>query len=168
MNLVKYLNSFLIIFLLLCNPLGQIHAQGRQDSDFELLRPSEYKFQNFKDQELIAVRLLGAVTKAGLYHIPKNLTLATLLSLAGGPTPNANLQEVIITNDQETYKRHNTYNFVDSLETGDPSPYTLKPHDIILLKKKRPFISSDTWRFVTIGSVLLTSVLTALAIDDRI
>ena len=49
-----------------------------QKKQFSLAKPSEFVFRSYESEELISVKLLGAVKKAGLYHIPANMDLITL------------------------------------------------------------------------------------------
>ena len=179
---------FLSLTVLLCFVHTQAFAleyTPRKGQNYNLGTPSEFVFQSYPNQELVPIRLLGAVKKAGLYHVPKNMKLITLLSLAGGPTGDADLEKVMISNDKFSVKLKNQskrkklfgqpkakashyLNLEDSLEKGSEGAYVLKPNDIVLVKNKKPWISNDTWRVISILSVVLTSALTAMAIDDRL
>jgi hypothetical protein len=145
---------------------------------YSLGSPSEFVFESYPNQDLIPIRLLGAVSKAGLYHVPKKMKLITLLSLAGGTTKDANLEEVIISNEyikpkksnnlSRSYKKTLTVNLEQRLLDESKQLHVLKANDIVLVKHKEPLVSTDTWRIISIVSVSLTGLLTALAIDDRL
>jgi hypothetical protein len=144
----------------------------KKGPNYNLGTPSEFVFQSYPNQELIPIRLLGAVKKAGLYHVPKDMKLTTLLSLAGGTTSDADINKIMIANDKPTEvtstSSNKYYDLENQLKETGSNPYKLKSNDIILVKNKKPFISSDAWRVISIISVSLTAVLTAIAIDDKL
>ncbi len=145
-----------------------------KNSKYNINSASEYVFESYPNQDLIPIRLIGAIKNAGLYHIPSNMKLITLLALAGGTTTEADLENILIGNDQPSIlnvtnneKKSLNINLEQSLKDGSKSDYTLVSNDIILIKNKTPLISNDTFRMVTIFSVILTSLLTALVIKDK-
>ena len=142
---------------------------------YNLSSPSEFVFESYPNQDLIPIRLLGAVKNAGLYHVPVNMKLTTLLSLAGGTNTEADLENIVIGNDQQDVKAPNgetkkslNLNLEDVLKEGAKNDYTLASNDIVLIKNKSPLVSNDSFRIISIVSVLLTTVLTAVIIRDRI
>lgn len=137
--------------------------------------PSEFVFESYPNQDLIPIRLLGAVKNAGLYHIPAEMKLTTLLSLAGGTNNEADLENIVIGNDQKNLiapngeeKKSLTINLEDVLKNGAKNDYTLASNDIVLIKNKSPLISNDSFRIISIVSVLLTTLLTAVIIKDKV
>ena len=131
-------------------------------------RPTEYIYQSYKAQELISIRLLGSVQKAGLYHVPKGMQLTTLLSLAGGIARDADLEKVTISNGQNNGLKPLRINLEQAFDRGESEVYQLQSNDLVYIKEKRPFISNDTWKAISIVSIFLTSAVTAIAIDDRL
>lgn len=148
----------------------QLLANNDRMDRYRIGTPSEFVFQSYKGQELMTIKLLGAVRKSGLYHVPKEMDLATLLSLAGGTTSDANLKNVLIgqKSDSKKVKRSLEINVEEKLEEGKINLYDLKPDDVVLVKRKKPVIGTDTWRLISLISLALTSVLTVVAIDDRL
>ena len=145
-----------------------------KNSKYNINSASEYVFESYPNQDLIPIRLIGAIKNAGLYHIPANMKLITLLALAGGTSNEADLENILIGNDQPSIlnvtnseKKSLNINLEQCLKDGSKSDYTLVSNDIILIKNKTPLISNDTFRMVTIFSVILTSLLTALVIKDK-
>lgn len=175
----KFLASILsALLMVLSNQALAFELSERSSQQLKLSRPSEFLFQDYKNQELISIRLLGAVAKPGLYHVPKNVNLVTLLTLAGGPTRNADIEKIKIGNDSKaftgkksvaTFKQKNlTLNLNRAITAGSDPKYMLQSNDIVLVNQKKAWISSDTFRLVSILSVVLSGVLTALVIDDRL
>lgn len=145
-----------------------------QNNKYNVSSASEFIFESYPNQELIPIRLLGAIKNAGLYHIPPEMKLTTLLALAGGTTSEADLENILIGNDQQNLvlkngdeKKSLTINLEETLKNGAKSDYTLMPNDIILIKNKTPLISNDSFRVVTVLSILLTSLLTVVIIKDK-
>lgn len=152
-------------------------AQNREiigNSKYSLNTSSEFIFESYPNQELIPIRLIGAIKNAGLYHIPANMKLTTLLALAGGTMPDADLEKIIIGNDQQMIRSQEgketislTLNLEETLRNGVKNDYTLVSNDIVLIKNKSPIVSNDAFRTISIVSVILTSILTAFVIKDR-
>lgn len=160
----KFLTT-LLCYLFLSHSL--LAATDQLDR-YRIGTPSEFVFQSYKGQELMTIKLLGAVRKSGLYHVPKQMDLATLLSLAGGTTSDANLTNVLIGQKSLETKKSLEINVEEKLEEGKINLYDLRPDDVVLVKRKKPVIGTDTWRLISLISLALTSILTIVAIDDRL
>lgn len=150
-------------------------ADNGKVTKYNLSSPSEFVFESYPNQDLIPIRLLGAVKNAGLYHVPANMKLTTLLSLAGGTNTEADLESIVVGNDQQNVtapngesKKSLTINLEDVLKEGAKNDYTLASNDIVLIKNKSPLVSNDSFRIISIVSVVLTTVLTAVIIRDRV
>jgi len=129
---------------------------------------SEFIFETYPNQELISIRLLGAIKNSGLYHVPNNMKLTTLLALAGGTTNEADLENIVIGKDYDGNKSNSTkIDLEDGLKNGLKNDYTLSPNDIVLVKNKTSIISNDSYRSISVVSVILSSILTAVIIKDR-
>jgi len=156
-----------LVCIILLNQQTYALSQERLNQ-FKIGTPSEFVFQSYKGQELMTIKLLGAVRKSGLYHVPKQMDLATLLSLAGGTTSDANLEKVLIGQKDNKNKKSLEINVEKRLERGEIHLYDLRPNDVVLVKRKEPIIGTDTWRLISLISLALTSILTIVAIDDRL
>jgi hypothetical protein len=165
----------LFTYSILINQTFAAQTETSKSSKYNLSSPSEFVFESYPNQDLIPIRLLGAVKNAGLYHVPANMKLTTLLSLAGGTNNEADLENIVIGNDQQNVvtpagesKTSINLNLEEVLKSGAKNDYTLASNDIVLIKNKSPLISNDSFRIISIISVLLTTVLTAVIIKDRI
>jgi len=170
-NLIVRVTMKRLLTVLLCFVLcqHQVLALGTDRlNQFKIGTPSEFVFQSYKGQELMTIKLLGAVKKSGLYHVPKKMDLATLLSLAGGTTSDANLVNVLIGQKDNKTNKGLEINVEKKLEEGKIHLYDLRPDDVVLVKRKKPVIDTDTWRLISLISLALTSILTIVAIDDRL
>jgi hypothetical protein len=166
----------LFTYSILINQTFAAQNDTSKTTKYNLSSPSEFVFESYPNQDLIPIRLLGAVKNAGLYHVPANMKLTTLLSLAGGTNNEADLENIVIGNDQQNVispssgesKTSLNLNLEEVLKTGAKNDYTLASNDIVLIKNKSPLVSNDSFRIISIVSVLLTTILTAVIIKDRI
>lgn len=169
----RIIASVLLYSLLISQSLAA-QSEISKNAKSSINSSSEFIFESYPNQELIPIRLLGAIKNAGLYHIPTNMKLTTLLALAGGTTTEADLENIVIGNDQQNLKNSEgadkksiTIDLEEVLKNGAKTDYTLISNDIVLIKNKSPLISNDSFRLISIISVLLTTVLTAIVIKDR-
>lgn len=173
--MMRQLIICLFVYSILVNQTLAATADTSKTNKYNLSSPSEFVFESYPNQELIPIRLLGAVKNAGLYHVPVNMKLTTLLSLAGGTSNEADLENIVIGNDQQNVispsgeeKKSLTVNLEQVLKAGAKNDYTLASNDIVLIKNKSPLISNDSFRIISIVSVVLTALLTAVVIKDKI
>jgi hypothetical protein len=165
-NSMKKIITFIMLYCLVVNQSMAAISEVTRNTKYNVNSASEYIFEAYPNQELIPIRLLGAIKNAGLYHIPANMKLITLLSLAGGTTNEANLENILVGNDQLNSKSR-SINLEDTLKNGATTDYTLISNDIILVQNKTPLISNDSFRVITVMSLVLTSILTLVVIRDR-
>ncbi|MEK2646697.1 SLBB domain-containing protein [Bdellovibrio sp. BCCA] len=140
---------------------------------------SEYIFRSSPKESLITVQLLGAVNKPGIYYIPANTDLLKLLTLAGGTTNGGDLSEVLVRKmEPKTWaeiksKAINEYQGayeVDAekfIKYGGARNLKLQQDDFVYVPPRTPWISSEASRNITIVSIVLGIVLTAVLIDKN-
>ncbi len=86
------------------------------------------------EQLKIKTYIWGQVKKPGLYIVPDNTDLLTLISSAGGPTENAKLSKIRIIRTTEEGDKVIWVNMKKYLETGDPELIpVLKPGDTVVV-----------------------------------
>lgn len=171
---MRRLVASVVLYSLLISQSIAAQNEMSKNTKYSVNSSSEFIFESYPNQELIPIRLLGAIKNAGLYHIPSNMKLTTLLALAGGTTSEADLENILIGNDQQSIHSSNgidkkslTVDLEQVLKSGATTDYTLVSNDIVLIKNKTPLISNDSFRIISIVSVLLTTILTAVIIHDR-
>ena len=88
------------------------------------------------DELLIPVNIWGFVQRPGQYMIPNNTDLISLLSYAGGPTPDAKMSNIKIVRGDPRFKhrilRVNVQRYLDTAD--DRLNYILKPGDTVIVK----------------------------------
>ena len=86
------------------------------------------------EQLKIKTYIWGQVKKPGLYIVPDNTDLLTLISSAGGPTENAKLSKVKIIRSTEDGEKVIWINLKKYLETGDENLIPImKPGDTVVI-----------------------------------
>lgn len=140
---------------------------------------SEFIFRSSQKESLITVQLLGAVNKPGIYYIPTNTDLLKLITLAGGTTNGGDLSEVLVRKSEPkawadlNSKAINEYqgayeiNAEKIIKYGGAKNLKLQQDDFIYVPPRTPWISSEASRNITIASVVLGIVLTAVLIDKN-
>lgn len=140
---------------------------------------SEYIFRSSPKESLISVQLLGAVNKPGIYYIPANTDLLKLLTLAGGTTNGGDLSEVLVRKmepkswSEIKSKAVNEYQGayeVDAeklIKFGGARNLKLQQDDFVYVPPRTPWISAESSRNITIASVVLGIVLTAILIEKN-
>jgi protein involved in polysaccharide export with SLBB domain len=83
---------------------------------------------------MINTYIWGQVRNPGLYKIPDNTDLLTLLSSAGGPTENAKLSRIKIVRPTLEGERIIYVDLMNYMKTGDMSLITvMKPGDTVFV-----------------------------------
>jgi hypothetical protein len=131
-------------------------------------KSAEYIAGNYPGAVLMPVNLWGAVMRSGLYHIPSQTDLLTLLSFAGGPGKDAELDEVTIRRKNKSGEEIIQVNVRNLLSRrGSGTPPLLEPNDYVLIPARDEGISPNTLKMVTVLSAIVGVVLSGLAISDR-
>jgi len=141
-----------------------IKNSGTEYNIRELALPSEvenisksggsiYYSPSVKGKVLIPVHIWGAIKNTGLHFVPLDTNIISGVSLAGGPTTNADLEEIRITSSREGKRRDYNFDLSDggTLELED---FKLKPGDTI-------YIPQDTFRadrayYTSLAAVIAT------------
>jgi hypothetical protein len=122
-------------------------------------RIAEYFYVRTGKEILKPVRLLGAVEKPGLYHLPDGTKLTSLLAISGGPRQEADLNHIRVSHpDGSTHKRD-----IDELiKVGGDVP--LGEGDIVYVPRERELIKNSTQAFVLTLVSIVTMSLTAYVV----
>lgn len=103
---------------------------------------SRYRLQLDQGENMIefSVSVWGEVRRPGLYSVPEGTTLLDLISLAGGPTSAAKLNDVkLVRSASVTTGRKSVVevNLDDFIKQGDPEVQTLLiPDDTVVIRAK--------------------------------
>jgi len=138
------------------NPFGTQSPQTNQASFYYIAKPGELTMQ---------VNLWGDVLKPGRYEVPITTDLIQLISLAGGPTREADLSEVQISRYSRSsagiQKFQVKVNLADFFKT-DEAKLSLQPGDAIYIDYVTRFNFRDAL------AIISTAALVTIAISQAI
>lgn len=96
--------------------------------------PAYYISPGYESRLQITVHIWGEVHKPGLYVVPDNTDLVTLLSYAGGPTKNARVSSVKLIRTTEGSDQVEEIDFKDYISHGNPdATLVLQPGDTVVV-----------------------------------
>jgi hypothetical protein len=150
-NLMKQLLLSFISLNLFFSPTIAMAKKNKKSSQYNLQKlvlPSEvngiskssgsiYYSPSVKGKVLIPVHIWGEISNSGLHFLPIDTSLISGLSLAGGPSGTAKLEEVKLTRKNINGKYEDHVFDISSGGKEDAYKYKLKPDDTIYLKKDR-------------------------------
>jgi len=114
------------------------------------------------EQLKIKTYIWGQVRKPGLYIVPDNTDLLTLISLAGGPTEDAKLSKIKIIRPTTTGKKIIIVDLKKYMENGDKELIPeLKPGDTIIISGTVYYAFRKGAQFLS-NLAIVISVYTAL------
>ena len=139
----------------------------------ELVLPTEVKDINkkggsvfystgTKNTALIPTNIWGEVKNSGLHYIPQRTNLVNGLSLAGGTTGSADLDEVIVSRNSKGEWKNYTFDLTGG--SNQALGFELQPGDVVQVKKDR-FYENRTY-YTGLISILATLVSTALIYEQ--
>lgn len=123
---------------------------------------AEYFYSRTGNEILGPVRILGGVDLPGVYHIPKNTDLATLISISGGIDVNSDIHKIKYTKKGEKTVQLDLY---DHIEQG--KEIFLNNGDTVFIPNKVGWISNETATTLTVIVSILTLGLTAYVVSTR-
>jgi len=116
---------------------------------------------NETNQLNIPTYVWGQVRKPGLYIVPDDTNLLTLISLAGGPTESAKLSKIRIVRPTAEGKKVIIIDLKKYLETGDENHIPiLEPGDTIIISGTVYYAFSKVADFISKAAIILTVVVT--------
>jgi len=119
------------------------------------------------DQLKIYTYIWGQVRNPGLYLVPDNTDLLTLISLAGGPNENAKLTRVRLVRSTNYGEEIIWINLKDYIETGDSSLIPiLRPGDTIVVSGTTFYAFSKIADFLSKVVIVLSVYNTIVNISD--
>jgi protein involved in polysaccharide export with SLBB domain len=113
---------------------------------------------------MMTVQMIGEVNKPGVHIVPEGSSFTNLLSYAGGPTKDANIEDIYIKRKTSKGFKNIELNFKDFL-TDNNQDLKLQPNDLIYVEKESQWLSSRT---LTIIATLMGAVVSGIVINDKL
>jgi NADH:ubiquinone oxidoreductase subunit F (NADH-binding) len=130
------------------------------------LNITEYVSNNNNGEELIQVRLLGAIQRPGVYHVPVNTDLTTVLSYAGGTTPDATLDNIMVS--RQKTKSSVEFNLETTIKHPSENNSFLQANDIVFVKRREPWVSQNAVTVLTVISTVFGIALASVIISQQL
>ena len=178
----RYVGNFLVLVALSAIFPVFVNAQDSNDVRIgvEELRKSGANYYNYADLDKvnIEVNLWGYVKSPGKYLIPQGTTAIDLITLGGGPTIDAMLNDIRIvrlkndtlniSKDQIINIDYNDFLREDKIKSGMKKNPVLMPGDIILVPgEPRYFFRENLSIILSVGSFLLTATVLVINIVNK-
>ncbi|MCB0390644.1 MAG: SLBB domain-containing protein [Bdellovibrionales bacterium] len=162
-RIIKIILCFQFLFV------QQIFAQSNTLSRYSLMdeafrtRLSEYFYNQNNVDILVPVRLMGNIAKPGLYHVPANTSMLTLLTISGGPIKNADIENIKVS----TYTgQHNQVSMKQLIQSE--AQYMVKKGDVIYIPEKDVTFDQNTVNAFTVISGIISVLLTGFLVAEQI
>ncbi len=177
------LNKFLLFTLWMVIGIGSLYSQedkGRKDIQIGLgtsdgTRSFGGAYYDFSDGETVNIKVSvwGNVRNPGRYVIPVYTTMLDLISLAGGPTEAADLDDLRLYRTPQTGEPQLLKFRYDDLIDGDQliknrNVPKLEPSDVLLVPGSPPMYFRD-WLSLTMSvvSMILSTVVLVIGFNTR-
>lgn len=125
---------------------------------------SIYYSPTVKGKVLIPVHIWGEISKSGLHFIPIDTTLINGISLAGGPTGSAELENIKLTRKGPNGVFNNQKFDISTGGDRDIHNYKLKPDDTIFIKRSR--FNEDRAYYTSLTGVIATILSSVLLFKE--
>lgn len=152
----------------LSGPIAPKQPTGAGDESSGLGRGSEYLSGYYRGAVLIPVDVWGAVGKPGVHHVPIQTDLITLITLAGGPSANAKLHEVVIKRRGKTNQEIIEVDLEELMEGSGGEAPRLQAEDVVMIPAKRPFLDGDFLQTVGLISSALGVAVSVIFISTQL
>ena len=162
-----------LIQLLILNLILLSSIAFAQDEVFSLKKAvpnntQEYYAGALPGSVMMKVNILGAIHKPGVYNVPINSELNSVLSYAGGPTIDAKLDQVMVRSKQGATNKIKRVDLEEFFNDEKSNPYKLKPDDYVYIEQKQKIISNEILQTTTLVSSILGIVVAMVIIDQRL
>lgn len=159
---MKRFTAALLISAIVINSIPNVAYAIRAMADDQYQsRISEYFYSPTGKEVLIPIQVLGQVGRPGLYHVPPETSLTTLLAITGGTTENANTSKAKLFREGDTKKID-----LDSILEDQPN-FGLKQRDTIYIPEKPRLVSDNTLTALIAISTVASTVLTVFWIRNE-
>jgi len=132
------------------------------------INTQEYFAEARPGSVMMKVNIMGSVNKPGVYNVPVNSELNSVLTFAGGPSIDANIQKVMIRSKHGDNTKIKKVDLEKFFKDSSENPYILKPNDYVYLQQSEKLISSEVLQTTILVSTILSIVVAMVIIDTRL
>ena len=157
--------------------LGSIQVKGKTTDEIRYTIEDRLKSENLINDPQVKVDLLnlkitmmGEIGGVGTINVPEGrITLLEAISNAGGLTSNALSDQVMVIREENGVRKMYVNN-VEETEIFNSPTYYLQQNDIVYVKPKaakRTPREEQNWRYITMGTSLITLTFTLFALFTK-
>jgi len=158
---------FVVVLLLSLVTTPHVHAQTSQGGSFS--GSGQGATTNFRFAEMneltIVVSILGGVERPGRYEVSRSIDLLSLIALAGGTVPEADLGDIRITRTLRTglaAERTELKVDLQDLKKVSEASLLLTHGDIIFVDRESGVTLQEVLSYLTTAAVLTTAIVTVI------
>jgi hypothetical protein len=132
---------------------------------------SEFIYRNDTDEALIPVYLMGAVAKPGLYHIPSNTDLVALLTLAGGPSPGAQTDKILVKGQGASgvsAKREIRFDLESAVHGNGSTSIGLTSNDLVYVTPGKAPVTADVLTYLGIATGIMGVIASSILLSQTL
>lgn len=126
-------------------------------------RLSEYFYNQNNVDILVPVRLMGNVNKPGLYHVPSQTSMLTLLSISGGPGKNADVESINVSSMNGKQSKLSLSQLITT-----EKHFIVQQGDVIFIPDKNVTFDQNTLNAFTVITGVVSLLLTAVLVSQQI
>ncbi len=157
------LKKTLIYMLVLLTAQGAFAQTRSAVSDLSARSIAEYFYSRTGNEILTPIRILGGVQLPGIYHVPRETELATLIALSGGALNDADITKMKYTPRGQKTQEINLYDYI-----GKGQDIKLSGGEILYVPKKEGWISNEAATTLTILLSVISVGLTAYVVSRTV
>jgi protein involved in polysaccharide export with SLBB domain len=148
--------------------LGVVRAAGLdptqvQERLVDALRSRGFRSPEIGVQPLIRVSVLGQVRAPGLYPVDPGVSLIQLITLAGGPSEQANLKRTQVVRDDQAF----TVDLQSALGGSAAGRVALYSNDVVYVPQRHSVFSRDNITLAATLAALALSVVTLIQVTHH-
>jgi hypothetical protein len=151
-----------------------VHSEGPSKSDTNLMIGSQnptlksgnlFVSSKKKDELLLRANIWGAVQTPGIHYFPVGTSLLNAISIAGGPSTDADLDDVSISTSKDGLSEIKKLSLQEALKGGPESNPEILPGDTIFIGKDDVKQNVSFW--MGVGTFVISLVIAGFVISDH-
>ena len=160
--------SIIILFGLLSANCAIAQTEGGIGTYRPFTSSASFYYLSKPGEVTMLINIWGAVRNPGRYEVPTSTNLVHLLSYAGGPTPDAELDEVRVTRSfskDGVFTKSEIFVNLEDLAKTDESQLVLYAGDTIFLDQSR---WDDIVTVITTAAIITTAITNVIIARERL
>lgn len=129
---------------------------------------SEFYLSHLPGEILIPINLIGAVTRPGLYYVPRNTDIFRLIAAAGGLRADAAGEEITVKRRVDRQESVININFSESITSTNTVIMTLESEDVVNIPFKEPLVSQNSLTLLSVVTAIFSLIVSAVILQKTL